>query len=824
MLNHGEVRAAGSGKLIQLVESGIPRGGQGLICRVVGDDSLLAKIYDDPSTVEASKLRAMVASPPAGVRSGGSILIAWPVEVLETPDLRRQVIGFTMPRAVELNQLISVYNPKLRQKLSGDFASSVDARFLVRTARNLSASFESLHAAGHVVGDVKQQNALVSARAVVTLVDADSFQFRDPVTRRVYECPVLTPEYCPPESLAAQPPVFSEHHDRFGLAVLIFLLLQGVHPYSGGWIGSGPPPELPDAIRGGHFPYCTKRNPLIVPPRHGVRFDTLPESLIRLFRDCFERGHSIADARPSATVWKRALTVYENELIECRRNGRHLFGAHLQACPWCAAAADGVDLLPPLPAARQVVAPPPQPVRRVSSPTQRPAPAIPRRRIRQFAALVSLAVALILVAYGLTSMTQAPEQVVEAGVCPGEGCTYGEKWKTLRAVDLYLSPPNAVAIPVSSLTKQSTLPAGVWVTTNTGMVVAKRRDGVVSMSPGRSPYGSAGAGGPPLKNGQSIPIYSYLGEGCWSAWIRGRMYPICDVTPQGSSENQGEWWVQVTTPTGAKAWTNGASEAFVSEEGLNSELGELLADERVPRERKLVEVDSLLKRGASLNGSGGKYGTTPVEGAIRSNDPVMVAALVQRGLNLRSKKPCIASFATISALRPGGDRMIDWLLENGMDFECLWEPPFQAFLRSGMATDSYPVKDAVRVARVLIHHGIPTSGRDVSGATVLDLVNQQRNRQLLGPLRQLLENPAAAASANRDTGLSATASGLGAGASIPDSQSVVERLLLQAEAYIDAGNYERAASQSERALALAPTSERARAMVQRIGRIRSVLR
>lgn len=411
----------------------------------------------------------------------------------------------------------------------------------------------------------------------------------------------------------------------------------------------------------------------------------------------------------------------------------------------------------------------------------------------------------------------APEQIVDQGACPYEGCRYGERWMAKQTVDVYAVPPNAVGTSPSSLTKNATIRVGTWVDTETGLVLARRLEGRVTLSNGRSPYGATVKNGPPLTNGQIIPIYSYLGEGCWRSWIGGQFMVVCDVAFQGQAAT--EWWVRIRMANGSKAWTNSAGKAFVSEESLNSELGEKIADGKVALPEKLMQIETLLKGGATLNGSGGKYGTDPLWAAIMSNDTELMKALTSRGLDIRKSQPCAAYSATQNAvLRPGGDAWLEFLLESGMRLDCLSEPPLQAFLRFGIATDNYPVDEAILVAEVLIRHGANVNQRDSQGKTIFDLLDQAKDTMRMRPLREALSKRPS------DTGSSPTRLPAPETRSPAPDQTSLEEIAGQVEAGIKDGYYDRALADAERAVRLYPGSERARALLERVRRIRSILK
>jgi hypothetical protein len=126
----------------------------------------------------------------------------------------------------------------------------------------------------------------------------------------------------------------NKDHDNFALTVLIFMLLmEGVHPYSGVWTGSGDPPPVETRIRKGHTPYVG--NGPVNPMPVAVKFDVLPSSVRDLFSQCFLLGHTQPWKRPSPRDWRETLTVVERSLRTCKRNPHHRYGDHLRSCPWC---------------------------------------------------------------------------------------------------------------------------------------------------------------------------------------------------------------------------------------------------------------------------------------------------------------------------------------------------------------------------------------------------------------------------------------------------------------------------------------------------------
>ena len=296
--------------------------------------------------------------------------------------------------------------------------------------------------------------------------------------------------------------------------------------------------------------------------------------------------------------------------------------------------------------------------------------------------------------------TMPPAQIIEVGRCPYECCVYNEHWLAKEDVDLYAAPPETVGADVSSLEKQLTVSKGDWVTTKTGRILARRHLGKVG--------------------DRIVSLYAYLSEGCWRTWIDGQLGIDCHAT---SLENaQQEWWIQVEASNGLLAWVKEGPN-FVSQKTLNSLLGDKIADPKLALPDKLAEVDSLIQGGADINGDGGKYGNVPLLAAISANDVELLKELMVRGIDLKNSKLCPAYTSAGHALQPGGDIMLEFLLNNGMQLNCLTNATLDEFLRFGIATDSYPVDRAVKVAEVLVQHGASFEQKNFAGQTIFEMLD-----------------------------------------------------------------------------------------------------
>ncbi|HTU94020.1 MAG TPA: hypothetical protein VMF69_28325 [Gemmataceae bacterium] len=323
------------GKNQEIALEGPPlgRGGEASIYAVPEWSDVAAKIYHNPSEEHAGKLAAMLAAPPvAPPQPGQHVTLAWPQSRLLEPGGEGRVIGYLMPRLDKAHLIWEVYNPGVRREICPHFHYGS----LLRTACNLAAAVAGLHECGYVVGDLNESNVLVTAQALVTLIDVDSCQV--PGSDRLYRCRVGRPEYTPPE---LQGVAFAEvdrlpQHDAFALAVLIFqLLMQGIHPFAGTCPGNGDSDSLAARIAAGSWPYAWLRIVPIQPSPHAPAWFTLPPSVQELLRRCFEDAHAEPDLRPTAAQWQHALEEAEHELTTCPHNEQHVYHRRLDCCPWC---------------------------------------------------------------------------------------------------------------------------------------------------------------------------------------------------------------------------------------------------------------------------------------------------------------------------------------------------------------------------------------------------------------------------------------------------------------------------------------------------------
>jgi DNA-binding helix-hairpin-helix protein with protein kinase domain len=317
--------------------------GEGEVWRT--DRDLLAKVYHAPDLSRTRKLEVMVAYPPVDPNAAmNHISFAWPRSLLQ--DQAGRVVGFLMPEIRQSVELLDVYHPQRRQKVLPGF----NWLYLHTTAMNIASIIQAIHAKGYVLGDIKPQNILVNNQALPAVIDTDSFQVKDPETGVTFRCPVGSEGFTPPELIGKDLSLMeqTEVHDRFRLAIIIYLMLFGDHPFKGKWVGAGDSPDPNELLRQGLWPHAP--NQLIQPSRITIPLKTLHPELQSCFLRCFNAGHSHPALRPTAREWVKALQTASLALQSCRKNQRHYYSQSYGHCYWCDRKASlGLDIFPPPP-------------------------------------------------------------------------------------------------------------------------------------------------------------------------------------------------------------------------------------------------------------------------------------------------------------------------------------------------------------------------------------------------------------------------------------------------------------------------------------------
>lgn len=316
------------------------QGGEGKIFDVIGNPSVVAKLYKDGKITKdkENKLLTMVNNPPSREALNQ---IAWPLDVLY--DGTGKFVGFIMPKLAKNEDLNVIYEYGSTAKYA-----NLPWSHKIHIAINLCAVLHAVHSSGHVVGDFNPKNISVNpSNGLVAFFDADSFHITESYNK-VYRCIVGMPEYLAPEiqrklkggsTLEGLPlPTFTIDTDRFALAIHIFqLLMNGTHPFACRIIPSQASvvcPQPTDNILQGVFPFMQRRNDIDIPV-YAPSIEILPTEVQNLFRRAFIEGHTNPSRRPDPEEWYNALSKLERATKRCSNNNHHVYYSVLAECPWC---------------------------------------------------------------------------------------------------------------------------------------------------------------------------------------------------------------------------------------------------------------------------------------------------------------------------------------------------------------------------------------------------------------------------------------------------------------------------------------------------------
>ena len=205
-------------------------GGGGTVYEVDGQPDAALKIWHDNAIPEYAdiKIRHMVNNPVIP-ELGASWRITWPRHLVTE---NGNIVGYVMPKldyTLPWQAIIGYYNQSAARGTGANQGREIRIENRVRIASNLALGFKAVQDAGYVIGDINQSNAEANRLDDVALMDCDSYGFTDPATGRVFTDNYSQDGYQAPEFEDGF--VRGPEQDRFGLAVLIFFLLTGSHPY-----------------------------------------------------------------------------------------------------------------------------------------------------------------------------------------------------------------------------------------------------------------------------------------------------------------------------------------------------------------------------------------------------------------------------------------------------------------------------------------------------------------------------------------------------------------------------------------------------------------
>jgi len=147
----------------------------------------------------------------------------------------------------------------------------------------------------------------------------------------------------------------------------------------------------------------------------------------------------------------------------------------------------------------------------------------------------------------------------DPGACPFEGCTYRE-WTVKAAIDVRADRRSDAPVAFQ-------LKPGEKITAITGVVVTRKPGRVEFRAPTKL---DTHEGPVNVVPGDVVYLLTYLGEGNYKMWFKGRLYPFvdgvtflngaCDRFPDRCNgriveQSQTEWWIQIRTASGQVGWT-----------------------------------------------------------------------------------------------------------------------------------------------------------------------------------------------------------------------------------------------------------------------------
>ncbi|MFE7656363.1 hypothetical protein ACFU6M_26305 [Streptomyces bottropensis] len=312
-------------------------GGYGDVWALRERPDLAAKIYKRaPGEEQLRRLTAMLRAAPLAeeeLQPDQPPLLAWPTDLVESGG---RPVGYGMPRLEPSAQtpLKGLLQKQVRLRLDG----ATDWKFLVGVAANLAYMTARLHVEGFVVGDLSSANAVADRSGYITLLDCDSFAFRDALTNEEFGSDAFTDDYACPERYDGTEP--TRHSDDFALAVLVYqLVTAGNHPFDGApKYGAEESTRKDNILSGTSFLVHPDR---VVVPAQLLSAEVVPPRVLRLAKATFGPGLREPARRPSSAAWLAALDDVREDITRCARVPAHSYGGHLDACPWCRRLADG---------------------------------------------------------------------------------------------------------------------------------------------------------------------------------------------------------------------------------------------------------------------------------------------------------------------------------------------------------------------------------------------------------------------------------------------------------------------------------------------------
>ena len=278
-------------------------GGEGVVHLVNGDPGSVVKIWHPGKAPQDAyaKIRHLVNNPVLSPDLGATWHITWPQRMVME---NGTIAGYTMPilnQAENWEPIVEYYNRRAAQGTGAAQAREIQIDDRVRMARNLALGFMAVHEAGYVIGDVNEKNVEVNRQNDIAMVDCDSYGFTDTATGRNFSNNMGRPEFQAPEAQGDYANRTQEQ-DLFGLAVVIFHLLTGYHPYT---VNNQPDYSLPGE-RIGAWLFAPAGRGVTAPDPYNEVWETLTDKQKELFLRVFDKSRE-GEPRPKPEEWVEAL-------------------------------------------------------------------------------------------------------------------------------------------------------------------------------------------------------------------------------------------------------------------------------------------------------------------------------------------------------------------------------------------------------------------------------------------------------------------------------------------------------------------------------------
>ncbi len=225
---------------LSILQKPLGKGGEGTIFKITApsiyENCCLKVYFENFQTYERYyKVKYMLLKKPDAYSLSQSQL-CWPVSEVHS---RKGFVGFLMPMAfmesVELYHFIKLkrsHHLDARWDKFFDHSNqSCDLR--LKLCLNVCIAVQMLHyKERYVFVDLKPQNIMTNLQGQISVVDIDSIQIQRKTGKGFY-ARVNTEDYTPPEGMKirVKENMVSLNWDRFSLAVILYQLMFGIHPY-----------------------------------------------------------------------------------------------------------------------------------------------------------------------------------------------------------------------------------------------------------------------------------------------------------------------------------------------------------------------------------------------------------------------------------------------------------------------------------------------------------------------------------------------------------------------------------------------------------------